>query len=241
VNADMNAELSHHTPAPAVGDDGRAATAAAIKAIQKRQPADLLKGVAGGYLRKPLRKEIDLSTLDLTSELKKFRKAAKERGLRAALDSFIDSAAEAGLTKVGDLAIPRRAPNGVGKSVRVFKEIHAAGPRKLQKGASMPPESSNSTWNDNRANDGADLAHDSVVGDRSGLAPSQRLAPFNAPQEIAHDDSQQSRGGRPMPTQDNGNKTLEAIKEAQRNPIPLMPGTLGGNPQQNPNRDDGKR
>jgi hypothetical protein len=241
VNSDMN--LEQYTPAPAVGDDGRAAAAKVIRSLHKGQrTAGLLKG-EGDRLRKAALGQIDLSPADLSKMVRKFREASKAGRLRDALNSFVDAAQEAGLAKVGDVELRRRAPNGVGTyaSINAIKRVHAVGPRQLQKGASMPPESSNSTWNDNRANDGADLAHDSVVGDRSGLAPSQRLTPFSSPNEVRHDDSQQSRGGRPMPTQDNSNKTLEAIKEAQRNPIPLMPGTLGGNPQQNPNRDDAKR
>ena len=96
----------------------------------------------------------------------------------------------------------------------VIRKVHSGGPKRLVKGIGLPPQSSNTRWDDNRSNDGAELAHVVVEQDRqrAGVRPPQPT--LGSPPHSAS-----IRVGRPPPQDEDA--TVEAIKEAHRNPRPL--------------------
>lgn len=75
-----------------------------------------------------------------------------------------------------------------------------------------------------RADDGAVLAEDAVQADRQAAGIRQQVSPFLGPNAAA------IRAAQALRTQNDGGQdpTVEAVKVAQRNPIPLVPGALRG-------------
>jgi hypothetical protein len=131
-------------------------------------------------------------------------------------------------------------------SVHAFAKILGAGAMRaigvpstfsagLAKG--LPPESNNAENDDVRADDGAQLAHDNIEQERQQAGVRQRATPYTGPASAPHAASM--RAMQALRTQNDGGNdpTVEAVKVAQRSPIPLTPGSLGGFAQ-DPNRAD---
>ena len=157
----------------------------------------------------------------------------------ATLQAAISEAERAGLVKANGLRVslaPNKVPNP--SSVDVIKSTHACGPMKLEKRTGLPPESSNGSWDETRARDGATLAHDVNEADSRYWGQRPKPALLTPPHSSYIRDVQALR------TQDDGGNdpqaTLAAIKIAQSIPRRLTPGALRGEVQ-NPNRDDGLR
>jgi hypothetical protein len=198
--------------------DGRSTAARLIKGVLAEGGTSLAKMLTnhGGRLRKPARR--DLLPISL------------ERKLAKAGITIRDSA---GFEKVDDTY----AANGVrGDSVEVIAKILGRGSGHLNKATGLPPQSVNATWDDNRAEDGADRAHDAVEAERQSAGVRPKPTSFTAPHSAS------IRGMNALPTQDGsgGDATLTAIKAAQRQPKALVPGALRGDTQ-DPNRDDASR
>jgi hypothetical protein len=221
---------SMHTPDYSHDLDGRAAFAKVLRSIHSEGPSGQL---AGSALRK-------VSTFG--TRLRK----SDTKGL-----------AEAVAKAVADAGVPIRpgrfAANGVGQdSVAVLGKILSRVARRglglppegfgrdLKKG--LPPQSSNAANDNTRGRDGADLADDAVEAERqaAGTRPT-KAPPYLGPGSAPHASSLAQP--RLPATQNDGNDdptgTLAAIKLAQRNPKPLVPGALGG-PAKNANRTDGQ-
>jgi hypothetical protein len=221
---DMNIELDQHTPGGATARDRAAAI---IRRLHKAAPTDLVKEFTGGRLRKPARGE----TLSITLE-RQLRKAGITIKPGVDLQRIDDTFAANGIgghsISVMAKILSRAASRGLALPPSTFS-------RDLAK--ALPPESYNAQNDDTRAEDGADLAHDAVRAEGASAEPRQRVSPFTGPHSAPHPAS--IRNTSALVTQADGQEdpTLTAIKIAQRNPTPLVPGSLGG-AAKNPNRAD---
>ena len=208
-----------YTPGEGQDLEGRDAFAKFLGAQYKNGPTgnELARYFATGNLNK---------LPETGGKLRKRDRSRHGGRLEAALREFVDAAQQSGMTKVGDLEIPAARINGVGRSVEVFKAIHARGPGRMAKGASLPPE-------DDDTVNGGEIADTGASNNwRDQPAPTPRAAPVTDPHTAS------IRVGRPPPTARDA--TLAAIKAAQRQPRPLVPGALRGDTQ-DPNRDDASR
>jgi hypothetical protein len=224
-------ELETYTPDSGRDTDGRHAFAKIVRSVHREGPSGQL---AGSALRK------------VSTSGTRLRKS-DTKGL-----------AEAVARAVADANVPIRsgrfAANGVGQdSAAVLGKILSRVARRglglppegfapaLRKG--LPPESYNSQNDNRRADNGGTLAHDAVDAERQAAGVRQQATPYAGPGASPHAASMaQSR----LPaTQNDGQNdpsgTLAAIKLAQRNPKPLVPGALGGGRQKDPNVDDAVR
>ncbi len=163
----------------------------------------------------------------------RLRKRFSEDRLKVALDNFAAAAQQAGLTRLGDWEILPRPINGVGKGLDAFKRLKKIHPGSPVQVTHFPPRSDNAHWDEVRADDGAELAHEAIDAERqrAGVRPKPTLAtsPYTASR----------RALQALETMNDGGKdpTVEAIKISQRIPHPLVPGAL----HVSPNRDDALR
>ncbi len=192
---------------PAEGDDaGRDATAEIIAELHKTGGKDELRRYfsAADLQKRPSKGEAFVGNhLTLKDPRGNTLKKGKQPSLREALEETVSALQE---------FVDRPRPNG---SVNAIKSVHAAGPNRLAKVA-FPPQSSNAQWDDVRSDDGAGLAHDVQDGERQRAGVRPKASPFTDPQ------ANSISNRRALPTQDS----LEAIKEAQKSPRPLVPGAL---------------
>ncbi len=115
-------------------------------------------------------------------------------------------------------------------ALEAIRKVHAGAPVQV---SHFPPRSDNAHWDEVRADDGAELAHEATDPERQqgGVRPKPTLA--TSPHTAS------MRALRALETMDDGGKdpTVEAIKVSQRIPHPLVPGAL----HVSPNRDDALR
>ena len=224
----MNIELDQHTPGPrGANTDGRSTTAT-IKALHKAQSNDFVKERTVGRLKKPIPGE----KLSITLE-RALRKAGISIRTSVDLGRLDDTFNAAGIRgdsiAVMAKVLARAATRGLSLPPDTFS-------RELKKG--LPPQSNNAENDDVRADDGAQLAHDNIEQERQRGGVRQQATPYTGTGSAPHSSSVRSMQA--LRTQADGEEdpTISAVKVAQRNPIPLTPGSLRGDRSQDPNRDD---
>jgi hypothetical protein len=220
-NLDMR-ELNQHLPSDP-NTDGRSSTAKFIHTLHKTPGRNLVKDHFAAGAANMRKTNSD-------------RKAERDATARA--ERFIGVGDRLSLSDPhGDRLA--KADKPAGTALDAIRNIHSRGPRRMAKGSSLPPQDAGN-WDDERADDGATLAHDAAEADRAVSGIRQQTTPFGGPNSAPHASS--VRGVPALVTQADGEKdpTVEAIKVSQRNPKPLTPGALRGDAQ-NANRDDSVR